>query len=105
MSLLFDSPERRPNWIETASPAFLFRMLIEKSVSPKELENKMAGMSLVSMFEVFGVRRRSVARYEAHVTKLDDRPGFIDLFWPHVLIVEQKSHGPDLKAAYEQAGN
>ena len=57
-----------------------------------------------AFFEVFGVRRRSVARYEAHVAKLDDRSGFIDLFWPGVLIVEQKSAGRDLKAAYEQAG-
>ena len=30
--------------------------------------------------------------------------GFIDLFWPGVLIVEQKSAGRDLKAAYGQAG-
>ena len=28
-------------------------------------------------FEVFGVRRRTVARYEEHVQKLDDRSGFI----------------------------
>ena len=55
-------------------------------------------------FEVFGVRRQSVARYEEHVAKLDNRSGFIDLFWPSVLIVEQKSAGRDLKAAYEQAG-
>ncbi|MCY3579485.1 MAG: hypothetical protein OXH33_02845 [bacterium] len=33
-------------------------------------------------FEVFGVRRSSVARYEAHVTKLDNSSGYIDLFWP-----------------------
>ena len=57
-----------------------------------------------AFFDVFGVRRRNVARYEAHVAKLDDRSGFIDLFWPGVLIVEQKSAGRDLKAAYEQAG-
>ena len=57
-----------------------------------------------AFFDVFGVRRRSVARYEAHVAKLDDRSGFIDLFWPGVLIVEQKSAGRDLKVAYEQAG-
>ena len=57
-----------------------------------------------AFFDVFGVRRRSVARYEAHVAKLDNRSGFIDLFWPGVLIVEQKSAGRDLKAAYEQAG-
>ena len=55
-------------------------------------------------FEVFGVRRRTVARYEAHVAKLDNRSGFIDLFWPGVLIVEQKSAGRDLDRAYDQAG-
>ena len=55
-------------------------------------------------FRVFGVRRRSVARYEQHVTRLDDTSGYIDLFWPGVLIVEQKSAGRDLAKAYEQAG-
>ncbi len=57
-----------------------------------------------AFFEVFGVRRRNVARYEAHVAKLDNRSGFIDLFWPGVLLVEQKSAGRDLRKAYEQAG-
>ena len=55
-------------------------------------------------FEVFGVRRRSVARYEEHIRKLNDRSGYIDLFWPGVLIVEQKSAGRDLEEAYGQAG-
>ncbi|MEO6715808.1 MAG: DNA methyltransferase [Novosphingobium sp.] len=55
-------------------------------------------------FELFGVRRRSVARFENHVKKLDNKSGFIDLFWPGVLIVEQKSAGRDLTAAYDQAG-
>ncbi len=55
-------------------------------------------------FQVFGVERRSVARYEQHVAKLDNRSGFIDLFWPGVLIVEQKSAGRDLGKAYDQAG-
>ncbi len=54
-------------------------------------------------FEVFGVRRRTVASYEAHVAKLDNRSGFIDLFWPGVLVVEQKSAGRDLKKAYSQS--
>ena len=55
-------------------------------------------------FEIFGVKRRTVARYEQHVKKLDDRSGFIDLFWPGVLLVEQKSAGRQLKDAYDQAG-
>ena len=55
-------------------------------------------------FKVFGVRRRTVARYEEHVQKLDNKAGYIDLFWPGVLIVEQKSAGRDLNSAYDQAG-
>ena len=54
-------------------------------------------------FDVFGVARRSVARYEEHVRKLDNRAGYIDLFWPGVLLVEQKSSGRNLKRAYSQA--
>ena len=57
-----------------------------------------------AFFEIFGVRRRSVARYEEHVRRLDNSSGFIDLFWPGVLIVEQKSAGRDLARAYGQAG-
>ena len=57
-----------------------------------------------AFFEIFGVRRRSVARYEEHVRKLDNQSGFIDLFWPGVLIVEQKSAGRNLARAYGQAG-
>lgn len=55
-------------------------------------------------FEIFGKRRRDVARFEEHVKKLDNRSGFIDLFWPQVLVVEQKSAGRDLAKAYGQAG-
>ncbi len=54
-------------------------------------------------FEIFGVKRRSVARYEEHVRRLDNSQGFIDLFWPGVLLVEQKSAGRDLTAARGQA--
>ena len=55
-------------------------------------------------FEIFGVRRRTVARYEEHVERLDDSAGWIDLFWPGMLLVEQKSAGRSLDAAREQAG-
>ena len=50
--LLLRKRKFRPYWFETGSPTFLFRMLIEKSVSPMELENRMADMSLVSKFDV-----------------------------------------------------
>ena len=55
-------------------------------------------------FEIFGVRRRTVARYEEHIRRLDNTSGFIDLFWPGVLLVEQKSAGRGLADARDQAG-
>lgn len=55
------------------------------------------------LFEVFGRRRRDVAIYEEKVKKLNDKQGFIDLFWPGHLLVEQKSAGRDLAAARAQA--
>ena len=50
--LLLDSREFRPYWFETGSPTFLFETLKHKSVSPTELEGRLADMSLVSKFDV-----------------------------------------------------
>ena len=54
-------------------------------------------------FEVFGVKRRRVAVFESQVKKLNNKQGFIDLFWPGILLVEQKSAGRDLVKARAQA--
>lgn len=54
-------------------------------------------------FEVFGKTRKNVAVYEKQVSKLSGNTGFIDLFWPGNLIVEQKSLGRDLNKARTQA--
>ncbi len=54
-------------------------------------------------FEIFDVSVRRVASFEEHVKLLDDKHGFIDLFWKGVLLVEQKSEGRDLTQAREQA--
>ncbi|MEM8556221.1 MAG: DNA methyltransferase [Bacteroidota bacterium] len=56
-----------------------------------------------AFFNVFGVSRRKVASFEEAVKKASGRQGFIDLFWPGVLIAEHKSRGRDLDAAYGQA--
>ncbi len=54
-------------------------------------------------FAIFGRNRREVGIYEQNVRKLDGRAGFIDLFWPGRLLVEQKSAGRDLARARLQA--
>lgn len=57
-------------------------------------------------FACFGIDRKQVAVYEQRVRNLPgDRQGFIDLFMPGTLIVEQKSAGLDLRKANDQALN
>jgi hypothetical protein len=48
-------------------------------------------------FNVFGVRRRTVASFEEPVRKLSGDWGRIDLFWPGRLLVEHKSAGASLR--------
>ena len=54
-------------------------------------------------FNVFGKSRRSLAVFERSVKKLNENQGFIDLFWKGTLLVEHKSRGKNLDAAFEQA--
>ncbi|MCA3447509.1 MAG: class I SAM-dependent DNA methyltransferase [Rhodobacter sp.] len=56
-----------------------------------------------AFFAIFGVDRRRVAVYERSVETIRGNRGFIDLFWPGELLVEQKSGGRDLFAAEGQA--
>jgi len=54
-------------------------------------------------FNIFGVNRRRLAAFEQAVKKLNNKQGFIDLFWEGQLIVEHKSRGKNLDKAYQQA--
>ena len=54
-------------------------------------------------FDIFGIKRRTVAVYEQRVKLLDNKHGFMDLFWPRTLLIEQKSSRLDLGKAQGQA--
>lgn len=54
-------------------------------------------------FNIFGITRRRLAAFEEPVKKLNNKTGFIDLFWKGNLLVEHKSKGKSLDAAFEQA--
>nr|WP_202985554.1 DNA methyltransferase [Thiospirillum jenense] len=54
-------------------------------------------------FHIFGVSRKRIASFEHRVKKIDGRDGYIDLLWKGQLLVEQKSRGKDLDAAFQQA--
>ena len=54
-------------------------------------------------FNVFGLRRASLASFEANVRNLKGNTGAIDLLWRGKLLVEHKSLGQDLSLAETQA--
>jgi hypothetical protein len=54
-------------------------------------------------FDVFGIRRRVVASFEDPVKKISGDYGYIDLFWPGIVLIEHKSLGGDLGKAESQA--
>ena len=56
-------------------------------------------------FQVFGIKRRVVASFEEPVKNISGDYGYIDLFWPGVLLVEHKSFGQNLGKAESQAFN
>ena len=55
-----------------------------------------------AFFDVFGLSRRRLASFEEPAKKFDGRRGSIDLFWKGKLLVEHKSKGENLDAAYTQ---
>ena len=50
--LLFQTRKFKSHWYETGSPTFLFRMMVDREVSPLELENRISDEELVSTFDV-----------------------------------------------------
>ncbi len=57
----------------------------------------------IDFFDIFGVTNRRVMSFEHAVKKHGGGQGYIDLFWPGQMLVEQKSRGKPLEPAYDQA--
>ncbi len=79
--LLLDGREFRPYWFETGSPTFLFQMLMEKSVSPMELENRMADMSFVSKFDLNDIGIEALLFQTGYLTIAEEQKDRIKTFF------------------------
>ena len=66
-------------------------------------ENRETQSFYNDFFRIFGINRREVADFEEPIQITKKRKGYMDLFWPGVLLVEQKSLGLNLDEAEEQA--
>lgn len=85
------------NEIKTRATAFA------KTWQDASNEDSEAKPFLIDFFEVFGITNKRLASFEHAVKKYGGKQGFIDLFWPGILLVEMKSRGKDLTRAYDQA--
>ena len=57
----------------------------------------------IDFFDIFGLTNRRVASFEHAVKKHGGGQGYVDLFWPGQMLVEQKSRGKPLEPAHDQA--
>ena len=58
---------------------------------------------LIAFFEIFGITNKRIASFEHAVKKYGGGAGYVDLFWPGILLVEMKSRGKNLDRAHTQA--
>ena len=91
------------SWNEIKSRALTF----SRTWADAANEKSEAKPFWIDFFEIFGITNKRVASFEHAVQKLPGRDarfdGYIDLFWPGMLLVEHKSRGKDLDKALTQA--
>lgn len=91
------------SWNEIKSRALTF----SRTWSDAASEDSQGKPFWIDFFEIFGITDKRVATFEHAVKKLWGEKarvdGFVDLFWPGMLLVEQKSRGKNLDLALTQA--
>lgn len=87
------------SWNEIKSRALAF----SRTWADAADENSQGKPFWLAFFEIFGITDKRVATFELAVKKHGGGQGFVDLFWPGMLLVEQKSLGKNLDAAFDQA--
>ncbi len=86
------------SWNEIKSRALAFSREWADAAS----EDSEAKPFWIAFFEIFGITNKRVATFEHAVRKFGGDQGFVDLFWPGVLLVEQKSRGKNLDRAFRR---
>jgi len=87
------------SWNEIKSRALSF----SRTWADAADEASLAKPFWIAFFEIFGITDKRVATFELAVKKHGGGQGFVDLFWPGMLLVEHKSRGRDLNQAFDQA--
>jgi len=87
------------NWAEMNTRALAFSKVWADACNEKSQSIPF----WIDFFDIFGIPNKRVASFEHNIKKLNGATGFVDLFWPGKLLVEQKSLGKDMAKAHNQA--
>ncbi len=87
------------SWNEIKSRALAF----SKHWADASNEDSEGKPFLLAFFEIFGITNKRIASFEHAVKKYGGGAGYVDLFWPGILLVEMKSRGKNLDRAHTQA--
>lgn len=90
-------PHLTPNEKRTRANAFV------KKWQNETREEAEAKSFWDDFFQIFGLERYQIARYEYNIARQNRASGFIDVFWAGHLLCEHKSAKKDLNKAEEQA--
>lgn len=95
--LLFRKRQFEPHWFETGSPAFLFRTMMERGVSPMELENLTASAVQLSKFDVDDIGTEALLFQTGYLTitgmERDGAQTFYTLDYPNFEVRHSLNHG------------
>ncbi len=92
-------PEMKTTWNEIRKAATAFAKRWKDAFD----EKSQAQSFLKEFFAVFVVDAVTVATFEHRIKFPDGAQGYADCFWQGKVLIEMKSRGKDLDAAFEQA--
>ena len=95
--LLFETRNFEPHWFETGSPTFLFRMMMDREVSPMELENLTTETRQISSFDVDDINIEALLFQTGYLTiTAKERDGiqtFYTLDYPNLEVRQSLNQG------------
>ncbi len=95
--LLFSSRNFEAHWFETGSPTFLFRMMMEREVSPMELENLTTDTRQISSFDVDDIHIEALLFQTGYLTitarERDGIQTFYTLDYPNLEVRQSLNQG------------
>ncbi len=95
--LLFNSRNFEPHWFETGSPTFLFRMMMDREVSPMELEHRSTDAGQLSRFDVGDIGIDALLFQTGYLTitakERDGNQTFYTLDYPNLEVRQSLNQG------------